>query len=107
MSNYQIWTLSDEKVELDERGDNLIEYISADISDAYPDSGVVDGYYYIKIFSPDVTVQANKMLKGVIACGQNGQIEGTIESIASQKNYSINFQPNNSRRKISCWRSIN
>ncbi len=85
MSNYQIWTLSDEKVELDERGDNLIEYISADISDAYPDSGVVDGYYYIKIFSPDVTVQANKMLKGVIACGQNGQIEGTIESIASQK----------------------
>lgn len=85
MSNYQIWTLSDEKVELDERGDNLIEYISSDTSNAYPDSGVVDGYYYIKIFSPDVTVQANKMLKGVIACGQNGQIEGTIESIASQK----------------------
>ena len=85
MSNYQIWTLSDEQVELDERGDNLIEYISSDTSDTYPDSGVVDGYYYIKIFSPDVSVQANKMLKGTIACGQNGQIEGTIESIASQK----------------------
>ena len=96
MGKYQTRTLSDEKTALDKRGDELIEYLSSDTEDAYPNDGVQDGYYFIKIFSPSVNVEASKMLVDTIACGWNGQITGTIK-----KKSSATYTPSKSDQTIS------
>lgn len=42
---YYIWTLGDEKTE---KG-TLLGYVSSDDSSAYPDDGIQDNYYYVKL----------------------------------------------------------
>lgn len=84
MSNYQIWTLSDEKGETGKRGDVLYGYVSSTEANAYPNDGVQDHYYYSMIFNPSANVTANKMLKDTVAFGQTGKVTGTIDSISAQ-----------------------
>ena len=84
MSNYQIWTLSDEKGETGRRGDVLYGYVSSTEANAYPNDGVQDHYYYSMIFNPSANVTANKMLKDTVAFGQTGKVTGTIDSISAQ-----------------------
>lgn len=84
MSNYQIWTLSDEKDETGKRGDILYGYVSSTEANAYPNDGVQDHYYYSMIFNPSANVTANKMLKDTVAFGQTGKVTGTIDSISAQ-----------------------
>lgn len=84
MSNYQIWTLSDEKGETGKRGDVLYGYVSSTEANAYPNDGVQDHYYYSMIFNPSANVAANKMLKDTVAFGQTGKVTGTIDSISAQ-----------------------
>ena len=84
MSNYQIWTLSDEKGETGKRGDVLYGYVSSTEANAYPNDGVQDHYYYSMIFNPSANVTANKMLKDTVAFGQTGKVTGIIDSISAQ-----------------------
>lgn len=83
-TSYQIWTLSDEKGETGNKGDILEGYVSSLTDNVYPNSGVQDHYYYSKIFDPNVSVTASKMLENTVACGQEGKITGTIKSQAAQ-----------------------
>ena len=96
MSNYQIWTLSDEKGETGKRGDVLYGYVSSTEANAYPNDGVQDHYYYSMIFNPSANVTANKMLKDTVAFGQTGKVTGTIDSISAQT-----ITPSTTDQKIS------
>ena len=89
-------TLADEKTALDKRGDELIEYLSSDTEDTYPNDGAMGEYYFIKIFSPSVNVAAGKMLVDTVACGWNGQITGTIKKKSSET-----YTPSKSDQTIS------
>lgn len=66
------------------QGDNLLGYISADISDAYPEKGLKDEKYYIRIAGPDADVMSNKMLSGIIGYSNTGKTTGSIQSQAAQ-----------------------
>lgn len=96
MGKYQTMTLADEKTALDKRGDELIEYLSSDTEDAYPNDGAMGEHYFIKIFSPSVNVAAGKMLVDAVACGWNGQITGTIKKKSSET-----YTPSKSDQTIS------
>lgn len=96
MGKYQTRTLADEKTALDKRGDELIEYLSSDTEDTYPNDGAMGEYYFIKIFSPSVNVVAGNMLVDTVACGWSGQITGTIK-----KKSSATYTPSQSDQTIS------
>ena len=83
-TQYQIWSLSNEKEETGKKGTELLGYISSDSSGSYPNAGVQDGIYYSMINAPDINVEASKMLEDTIACGLNGKENGTIKSQAAQ-----------------------
>lgn len=96
MGKYQTRTLADEKTALDKRGDELIEYLSSDTEDTYPNDGAMGEYYFIKIFSPSVNIVADNMLVDTVACGWSGQITGTIK-----KKSSATYTPSQSDQTIS------
>ena len=66
------------------QGDTLIGYISADASDTYPEKGLKDGKYYIKIAGSDANITASKMLSGTIGYGSTGKVTGSIQSQTAQ-----------------------
>ncbi len=83
-TQYQIWTLSDEKGATGKKGEELLGYISSSSSDSYPNAGVQDGVYYLAVTAPDVNATASKMLANTVACGPDGKATGTIKSQAAQ-----------------------
>ena len=83
-TQYQIWTLSDEKGATGKKGEELLGYISSSSSDSYPNAGVQDGVYYLAVTAPDVNAAASKMLANTVACGPDGKVTGTIKSQAAQ-----------------------
>ena len=83
-TQYQIWTLSDEKGATGKKGTDLLGYISSDSSDSYPNAGVQDGVYYLAVSAPDVNAIASKMLENTVACGPDGKVTGTIKRLTAQ-----------------------
>lgn len=83
-TQYQIWTLSDEKRATGKKGTDLLGYISSDSSDSYPNAGVQDGVYYLAVSAPDVNAIASKMLENTVACGPDGKVTGTIKRLTAQ-----------------------
>ena len=83
-TQYQIWTLSDEKRATGKKGTDLLGYISSDSSDSYQNAGVQDGVYYLAVSAPDVNAIASKMLENTVACGPDGKVTGTIKRLTAQ-----------------------
>lgn len=67
---------------------SFVGYISSDDSSAYPDDGLKDGYYYVKIQkgtssgsgtdTSDATATASDILSGKIAYGKDGKLTGSM-----------------------------
>lgn len=67
---------------------SFIGYVSSDDSSAYPDDGLKDGYYYVKIQegtssgsgtdTSDATVTAADILTGKTAYGKDGKLTGSM-----------------------------
>ena len=79
---YSTYTIKDTSDTV--RGDNLLGYISGDSSSAYPEDGVKDGKWYVRIVGPDANVTGSKMLSGTVAYKSAGKVTGTIQSQAAQ-----------------------
>lgn len=79
---YSTYTMKDTSDTV--RGDNLLGYISGDSSSAYPEDGVKDGKWYVRIVGPDANVTGSKMLSGMVAYKSAGKVTGTIQSQAAQ-----------------------
>ncbi len=79
---YSTYTIKDNQDTV--QGDNLRGYISADTSDAYPEKGLKNEKYYIRIAGPDADITASKMLSGIIGYRNTGKIIGSIQSQAAQ-----------------------
>lgn len=67
---------------------SFVGYVSSDVSSAYPDDGLKDGYYYVKMSegtssgsgtnTSDATVVASDILSGKIAYGKDGKLTGSM-----------------------------
>lgn len=79
---YSTYTIKDTSDTV--RGDNLLGYISGDSSSVYPEDGVKDGKWYVRIVGPDANVTGSKMLSGTVAYKSAGKVTGTIQSQATQ-----------------------
>lgn len=79
---YSTYTIKDTSDTV--RGDNLLGYISGDSSSVYPEDGVKDGKWYVRIVGPDANVTGSKMLSGTVAYKSAGKVTGTIQSQAAQ-----------------------
>ena len=79
---YSTYTIKDTSDTV--RGDNLLGYISGDSSSAYPEDGIKDGKWYVRIVGPDANVTGSKMLSGTVAYKSAGKVTGTIQSQAAQ-----------------------
>lgn len=79
---YSTYTIKDTSDTV--RGDNLLGYISRDSSSVYPEDGVKDGKWYVRIVGPDANVTGSKMLSGTVAYKSAGKVTGTIQSQAAQ-----------------------
>ncbi len=79
---YSTYTIKDTSDTV--RGDNLLGYISEDSSSVYPEDGVKDGKWYVRIVGPDANVTGSKMLSGTVAYKSAGKVTGTIQSQAAQ-----------------------
>lgn len=79
---YSTYTIKDTSDTV--RGDNLLGYISGDSSSAYPEDGVKDGKWYVRIVGPDANVTGSKMLSGTVAYKSAGKVTGTIQNQAAQ-----------------------
>lgn len=78
------------------KGDNLLGYISDNSSSAYPEKGIQDNKYYIRISGSDADVTAGKMLSGIVGYTNNGKVTGSIQSQAAQT-----ITPSTTDQKIS------
>lgn len=79
---YSTYTIKDTSDTV--RGDNLLGYISGDSSSVYPEDGVKDGKWYVRIVGPDANVTGSNMLSGTVAYKSAGKVTGTIQSQAAQ-----------------------
>lgn len=79
---YSTYTIKDTSDTV--RGDNLLGYISEDSSSVYPEDGVKDGKWYVRIVGPDANVTGSKMLSGTVAYKSAEKVTGTIQSQAAQ-----------------------
>lgn len=79
---YSTYTIKDTSDTV--RGDNLLGYISEESSSVYPEDGVKDGKWYVRIVGPDANVTGSKMLSGTVAYKSAGKVTGTIQSQAAQ-----------------------
>ena len=79
---YSTYTIKDTSDTV--RGDNLLGYISGDSSSVYPEDGVKDGKWYVRIVGSDANVTGSKMLSGTVAYKSAGKVTGTIQSQAAQ-----------------------
>lgn len=67
---------------------SFVGYVSSDVSSDYPDDGLKDGYYYVKMSegtssgsgtnTSDATVVASDILSGKIAYGKDGKLTGSM-----------------------------
>lgn len=88
-NHYYIWTLGDEKT----KKGTLLGYVSSDDSSAYPDDGIQDNYYYVKLSASssssggststgtntsDATATAANILSGKTAYISSGKTTGTM-----------------------------
>lgn len=72
---------------------SFVGYVSSDVSSDYPDDGLKDGYYYVKMSegtssgsgtnTSDATVVASDILSGKIAYGKDGKLTGTMKNNGS------------------------
>lgn len=79
---YSVLTIKDTADSV--QGDNLLGYISADTKDIYPEKGIQDGKYYIRVAGADANVTANRMLSGSVGYTNDGKVTGTIQSQVAQ-----------------------
>lgn len=67
---------------------SFVGYVSSNVSTDYPDDGLKDGYYYVKMSegtssgsgtdTSDATAVASDILKGKIAYGKDGKLTGSM-----------------------------